>query len=104
MNIQAIQEKIKNFIRSLNDKGIPVPLLRDPKTGAASVSLTMLFISFNVFLIGLIGKIAGKLGGIDLQQAFMWNVLNASLYFGRSLTIPKDGKGIINQESEKEDK
>ena len=80
-------EKLKALIQKMNDMGVPLPMLRDPKTGKASVSLTMLFISFNVFLIGLIGKLSGFLGGIDLQQAFYWNVLNASLYFGRTLAV-----------------
>lgn len=82
-------QKLQSLLNNLNKKGFPIPLLRDPKTGLGSVSLTMLFISFNVFLLGLIGKVAGKLGGIDLTQALYWNVLNASLYFGRSIAAEK---------------
>jgi hypothetical protein len=85
-------EQIKSLLNYFNKYGLPIPLLRDPKSGLGSVSLTMLFISFNVFLLGLIGKVAGKLGGIDLTQALYWNVLNASLYFGRTLSLnPKTG-------------
>ena len=62
-------EKIKQKIRDLNEKGIPLPMLTDPKTKEASVSLTMMIISFNVVLLGLIGKAAGFLGGINLEQA-----------------------------------
>lgn len=89
-------EKIKDFLVKMNQEGFPLPLLRDPKTGQGSVSLTMLVLSFNVVLLGLIGKSAGFLGGVDLTQAIYWNVLTASLYFGRTLSY--NGKTVENKE------
>jgi len=90
-------DKIKGFISQLNEKGVPLPMLRDPKTGMPSVSLTMLFISFNVVLIGLMGKLAGFFGGVDVQQAIYWNVLTSSLYFGRTLSYK--GTEVKNEEN-----
>jgi len=96
-----IQTKVKNFIASMNAKGVPLPMLRDPKSGVASVSLTMLFISFNVVLIGLLGKLAGKFGGIDIQSALYWFMVCAGLYFGRRVG---DGKTELKGSTDTEDK
>jgi hypothetical protein len=91
-------DKVKTFITNLNKYGIPVPMLRDPKTGLGSVSLSMLFVSFNVVLLGLIGKWAKQLD-IDLQQSIYWFMICAGLYFGRSLT-KNENKVDLNKESE----
>lgn len=69
----------------MNTKGIPIPILRDPKTQEGSVSLTLVFISFNVALVGLVGKWAGALGGIDLNQALNLFYACAALYWGRKI-------------------
>lgn len=78
-------ENIKSFIIKLNEFGVPLPLLRDPVKKQPSVSLTILFISFNMVLIGLIGKWSKYLD-IDVQQAIYWFMVSAGLYFGRSFT------------------
>ncbi len=91
-------EKIKQFILKLNNFGVPLPLLRDPKQSAPSVSLTMLFISFNVVLLGMIGKIA-KVLDIDLTQAIYWFGICATLYFGRNMS--GNGKSIELTEGDK---
>lgn len=90
-------DKIKAFITKMNEKGIPIPMIRDPKTSMPSISLTMMVISFIIVLLGLLGKSAKMLDGVDLQQAIYWFMITSGLYFGRSLTI-KDAK------QEKEDK
>lgn len=86
MNVEKIKEKFKE----MNEKGIPLPMLRDPKTRESSVSLTMMFISFNVVLVGLIGKAAGFLGGINIEQAIYWYMVTTGLYFGRKISGSKD--------------
>lgn len=91
-------EKFKEAARWMNEHGIPLPMLRDPKTGASSVSLTMMFIAFNVVLVGLVGKWSKKFDGIDVQQALYWFLITASLYFGRNLST--GGKTISNTESD----
>lgn len=86
-------DDIKKKIRDLNEKGIPLPMLTDPKTKEASVSLTMMVISFNVVLIGLIGKASGFFGGINIEQAISWFMITCGLYFGRKVS-GKDGTKI----------
>lgn len=86
-----MKQKIITFITKLNSMGIPLPMIRDPKNGLPSVSLTMLFISFNVVLIGLIGKFSKFFDGVDIQQAIYWFGMCAALYFGRKLSAVTDG-------------
>lgn len=78
-------DKLKRFMITLNQAGIPIPLLRDPKTQMASVSLTMLVISFLVVLVGLVGKLS-KIFDVDTTQSIYWFLICSSLYFGRNLT------------------
>lgn len=95
-------DKISKFFDRLNKFGIPLPMLRDPKSGYASVSLTLTVISFNVVLVGLVGKWSQHLGGIDLTQSLYWFGICGSLYFGRTI-IKKDKKmEIKTTNSEKE--
>lgn len=79
-------DKIKQFINLLNSKGIPVPLIKDPKTGIGSVSLTLVFLSSIYVQVGLIGKYSKLLDGIDLAQALNFFMISAGLYFGRNLS------------------
>jgi hypothetical protein len=83
-------KRIKKLMEKINREGIPLPMLTDPKTGLGSVSLTAFFISFNVYLLGMLTRWAGYLGGIDMNWAQNLLVLTAGLYFGRKLTS-KDG-------------
>lgn len=80
----------KKFVGSMNALGIPLPTVRDPKTGVGSVSLTMMFISFNVVLIGLVGKYAKMLEGIDVGQSIQLFSICAALYFGRKMSGDKN--------------
>lgn len=94
-------EKIKDFIKKLNEYGVPLPLLHDPKTGRGSVSLTMMFISFNVVVVGLIGKYAKMLEGIDLTQAMYLFLTTSGLYLGRKMQF--DGKSTtVSDDTTKE--
>ena len=97
-----MNEKIKKFILTLNEKGIPLPMLRDPFTKIPSVSLTMLVISFNIVLFGLIGKSAKMLDGVDLQQAIYWFGICAGLYFGRKISSTSDGNITQTKEEGRE--
>lgn len=90
MNLSDMKQKWCDFVSKMNSKGVPLPMIRDPRTGRGSVSLTLLFISFNVVLVGLVGKWVEKLGGLDLSQALNLFYACAALYFGRNLG-GKDG-------------
>lgn len=96
-------DRLKIILRALNERGVPLPMARDPATGKSSVSLTMLVISFNVVFIGLIGKWSKRLD-IDLQQALYWFGICASLYFSRKFTGNSDTKVVQLESTDKETK
>ncbi len=83
MTLLDLKKKWFDFVAKMNSRGVPLPTIRDPKSGKGSVSLTLVFVSFNVVLVGLVGKWAGALGGIDLTQALNLFYACAALYFGR---------------------
>lgn len=83
MDLKDLKKKWADFTAKMNKYGVPLPTVRDPKTGLGSISLTLVFISFNMVLIGLVGKWAGALGGIDLTQALNLFYACAALYWGR---------------------
>lgn len=93
MNLQIYTAKWKKFANDCNSRGIPLPLARDPKTNAGSVSLTMMLISFVMVLIGLIGKYSKMLEGVDVSQSLNLFIATSALYFGRKLT--RDAKGSV---------
>ena len=94
-----ILSKLKELLNDSNALGIPLPTIRDPKTGKGSVSLTLVFLSFNVVLAGLIGKITNLIGNVDLTNALWLFGIASSLYFGRK--IQGAGKEITIEEKEK---
>lgn len=81
-------EKFKTFVIKLNQYGIPLPMIRDPKSGTASVSLTLMIIAFMITALGLIGKLAGQLD-INLGEALTLFGVTSALYFGRSISTSK---------------
>lgn len=83
MSISELKNKWFAFVERMNEKGIPVPTIRDPKTKFGSISLTLVFISSVIVIAGIIGKSAGVLGGLDMNAAmeFFWTAV--SLYWGR---------------------
>lgn len=90
MTLDDLKNKWCELSNKMSVKGIPMPVIRDPKTGQGSVSLTLVFISFNVWLVSVIGKAAGALGGMDPAQTLNMFVSCAALYWGRKLASGKD--------------
>ena len=90
----SLKEKWLQFVNNMNQFGIPIPLIRSPNTGLGSVSLTLVFISFNLVIVGLIGRYSKLLEGVDVTQALYLFQTSAALYFGRRLQ--SDGKGKID--------
>jgi hypothetical protein len=82
-------EKLKNWLIQANDKGLPIPLLRDK--GTASYTATMMMISFAVSIVLLGGKAMDKMGGVDYENVLMLLGLTSSLYLGRKYQKGKDG-------------
>jgi len=87
---------VKNFIKRMNEKGIPLPMIR--VNGNPSITATFAFISFNTALFGQIGKVTSLIGNVDLDAAnyLFFGCLFA--YLGRRFTA--EGKKI---EVEKEE-
>lgn len=95
-------EKLKQLIIKLNEYGIPVPLLRDPKSKLPSITMTMMVVSFNFVLIGMIGKYARGLD-IDMSQAMYLFMTTSGLYLGRKLQNDTNKKTVtLDDGKEKE--
>lgn len=91
--------KLKQILNLMNKAGIPIPLLRDPKSGTGSITYTFLWISGNVVLLGLIGKFSHFLDGVDIQQSIYFFMVCAGLYFGRTASLPS-GASLKNDNTE----
>lgn len=96
--MQAYLDKLKEFVNKLNEKGIPLPLFRDHGTG--SVSLTLLIVSFTMWMLSVVGKAAGFVGGINTSDCFNMVIAMSGLYFGRK--VHKSSKGAVTLESKQE--
>lgn len=93
MTIQDIKKKWISFVRKMNSHGVPVPTIRDPKTGLGSISLTLLFMASTWVQLGLFNKFAHAFGDINLDQAMQFFYASSALYFGRKFTS-KDSSSI----------
>ncbi len=87
---------MKNFIKQMNEKGIPIPMIR--VNGSPSITATFAFISFNTALFGQIGKVTSLVGNVDLDAAnyLFFGCLFA--YLGRRFTA--GNKTIDTKEKE----
>jgi hypothetical protein len=87
-------EKIKDWMLKMNQEGFPLPMLRDPKTGKGSVTLTMFWISFNVALLTLAGKFTKVLGDVDYSNVLWLFGLTGGMYLGRKFQSSKEGLSV----------
>ena len=76
--------KLVAITRAANQRGINLPMVKDPKTGIGSVSLTLVAISSVMVIIGLVGKWSGRLGTVDIHNALEFFYASSALYFGRN--------------------
>jgi hypothetical protein len=97
-------DKLREFVNWMHQKGIPLPAVRDYSTAQPSVSLTMLIVSFTMVIVGLIGKSAGFLGGVDLSQALTLFGLCAGLYFSRRVSSKGDDKSVTIESKDGDNK
>lgn len=94
MDTKTIVSKLKAFVISLNSKGVPIPMLRDPQTGRSSMTATLVFLSFNTALLGQIGKVTKYLGDVDLTQANYLFLLALGGYLGRKMQAGTGDKAV----------
>lgn len=85
-------DKLKELIKELQDRGIPVIFLRDPITKQPSVSLSLLIVSFLLSIFALINKFAKVVDGVDVDNTLELLIITSSLYFGRSLSKKMNDK------------
>lgn len=78
-----LYKKWIHLINQLNSKGVPVFTIRDPKTGCGSISLTLLFLSSLLVMIGIVGKWSKLAGEIDMNNAMEFFYASSALYFSR---------------------
>lgn len=90
-------DKLKEVVQFMNEKGIPIPVVRDPLFQTPSVTLTTVVVSFGMCVIGLIGKASGFLGGVDMSQALTLFGIASGIYLGRRIGKSADGSVEIQE-------
>lgn len=91
----------KSLVVSANEKGVPLPMIR--VDGKASISATMMFLSFNIWLVSVVGKAAGALGGMDSGACLQMFIATAGLYYGRKFQRGSDGSMSVDGKDSKRD-
>lgn len=84
-------EQVKELIKKLQSKGLPIIILRDSLTGKPSITFSFFVISGLLVILGLIGKFAKVSGGIDMDNALNFFYGCGAMYIGRKFT-KKSGK------------
>lgn len=79
---------------------MPLPMIRDPRTGLGSVSLTLVFLSSIYVQLALLNMFAQMFQGVDIVNALYWHGMSLALYFGRS--FKKDENGVSLEKTEEE--
>ena len=97
MNLRELAEKWRKLVADCNRLGLPIPVLKEPKSQEGSVSLTLVFISFNLCVAGIIGKWSGSLGGVDVNSAFNLFIACAGLYWGRRIGRNANGQAELDE-------
>lgn len=80
---------LDKLYKKLCDKGLKVPVLRDPVSQQPSASFTLLVVSSGLVIFGLLNKVAKLVDGVDIDNALQFFYACAGLYFGRKLTSDK---------------
>ena len=83
--IDSFKKKWDSYLRRINMEGISLAFFKDPGTGKSSVSLTLLIISFNLVILGIIGKWGGLLN-VNIEQSLNLFYACSALYFGRKIS------------------
>ena len=100
-------EKWKQFVDKMNSRGVPVPTCRDPKTGAGSVTFTLVMVSGGLCAISIVIMLGTSLAKLksdfvlnqetatEIHDAFMSSIeflgMSLGAYLGRKMQ--SDNKG-----------
>ena len=92
--MEEMAAKIKGFLKQLNEKGIPTPILRDMVSMKPSITYTMLLVSFILTVLSAFKLGAEKLG-LNFNQC-----LELLGYVGIGYIGRKYQKGDVTIETE----
>lgn len=87
-NFDSLKKQWDSYLKRINAEGISLAFFKDPGTGKSSVSLTLLIISFNLVILGIIGKWGGILN-VNIEQSLNLFYACSALYFGRKVSSGK---------------
>ena len=90
MNLSQISQAWKDFVSKMNEKGVPMPMAS--YKGEGNPALTLVILSSFLVIVGIVGKFAGLLGGIDMNNAMQFFYASCTLFFGHTW-VHKDSKG-----------
>lgn len=78
-------EKLKQLVKDLQDKGIPLIYLRDPKTQLPSITFIMMVVKFVLCVGAVIVKVAESklLAGLNFQYCLQLLMDTGAGYLGR---------------------
>jgi len=82
--MQKMLEKWKELVMWASVRGIPIPLLRNPSTQEASITFSMMVVTYSICLASLATKLAETKFSIDFANAFELFICTSALYFGRN--------------------
>lgn len=80
--MEELSVKIKNFMKQLNERGIPTPIFRDMVSMKPSITYTMLVVSFILVVISSFKLGSDKLG-LNFNQCLELLQFTGLGYIGR---------------------
>ena len=118
MTAQDLIASWKQAVINLNEKGIPLPMVRDPKTKKPSATLTLVVVSAGLCIISILFMLSTSVAKLttdftlnpetlaEIKQAFdssfQFLIVAISAYLGRKLQ--RDPKGELTMESKPAEK
>lgn len=96
--LSTLVDKLKNWFISMNEDGIPIPLIRDNHLDKGTLPGTMFCISFLVAIVTLVGKITHLLGDVDYNNVLWLLGLTGSFWvteaLGRKVSLDTANKKV----------
>lgn len=118
MKLQDLEGKWKNFVVRLNENGILLPMVHDPKTKTGSVTLTLVVMSSGLCGLAVVFMLATAVTQLAsdftltpqtseqiknaFASSFQFLIASLSAYLGRK--FQRDDKGGLTVESKAEEK
>jgi len=80
--MSKLVDKVKGIIHSLNEKGVPTPIMRDMVSGQPSITYTMLLVSFSMCVLSSF-KFGQEQLGLQFEQCLQLLSFVGIGYIGR---------------------